>query len=99
MGSRAHHARFVAIAACALLLVGCAGENPLVGTFGRSGVAGFWSGIWHGMICPVAFMISLFNHSISIYEVHNSGTWYNAGFMLGAGAWGMFGIRSSSRRD
>jgi hypothetical protein len=79
-----------------LVLAGCAGPNPLVGTMGRSGVAGFWSGLWHGMICPIAFGISLFNHAFTMYEVHNNGNWYNLGFMLGAGAWGILGGRSSS---
>jgi hypothetical protein len=51
------------------------------------------------MICPVAFIVSLFNHRISIYEVHNSGAWYNAGFILGAGAWGIFGLGSSRSRS
>jgi len=78
-----------------LVLAGCAGSNPLVGTTGRSGVAGFWSGFWHGLICPIAFLISLFNHAFSIYEVHNNGNWYNACFILGAGAWGI--LRGGSR--
>jgi hypothetical protein len=73
----------------ALTLSGCAGPNPLTGTVGQSGVAGFWSGLWHGMICPIAFVISIFNSRVTMYEVHNSGAWYNGGFILGAGAWGL----------
>ena len=87
--------RYAPLAAI-LLIAGCAGPNPLVGTAGRSGVAGFWSGLWHGLICPIAFVISLFNHAFTIYEVHNSGNWYNFGFILGAGAWGILRGRSSS---
>ena len=79
-----------------LVLSGCAGPNPLVGTSGSSGVAGFWSGLWHGLICPIAFVLSLFKHGISMYEVHNNGNWYNFGFILGAGAWGI--LRSSGQR-
>ena len=79
------------------LLTGCAGQNPLIGTAGRSGVAGFWSGVWHGIICPIAFAISLFNHAYSIYEVHNRGHWYDFGFILGAGAWGILRGRGSDR--
>ncbi len=81
--------RWLALVALALLLTGCAGENPLVGTVGKSGVAGFWAGLWHGFICPIAFVLSLFNAHVTMYEVHNNGGWYNAGFILGAGAWGM----------
>lgn len=80
-----------------VLLAGCAGPNPLIGTPGRSGVAGFWSGLWHGLICPIAFVISLFNHAFTIYEVHNNGNWYNGGFILGAGAWGVLRGSPKSR--
>jgi hypothetical protein len=41
------------------------------------------------MICPIAFVISIFNSRVTMYEVHNSGAWYNGGFILGAGAWGL----------
>ncbi len=83
------------LAAGLLLVSGCATVNPLVGTAGARGVAGFWWGLLHGMICPIAFVVSLFNHAVGIYEVHNSGGWYNAGFIIGAGAWGI--LRGSSR--
>ncbi len=79
----------VALVAIALALTSCAGPNPLVGTAGKFGVAGFWSGLWHGMICPIAFVISLLDHRFTMYEVHNNGAWYNLGFLLGAGAWGI----------
>ena len=46
--------------------------------------AGFWVGYWHGMIAPVAFVISLFNAKVGIYETHNNGKWYDFGFVLGA---------------
>ena len=85
----------VAAIAAVVTLSGCAGANPLVGTVGRTGVAGFWAGLWHGMICPVAFAISLLNHHFSMYEVHNNGGWYNGGFILGAGAWGLLRGRRS----
>jgi hypothetical protein len=68
-----------------LVLAGCAaGPNPQVRTPDAEGkVAGFWMGLWHGLISPVTFIISLFNPGVHLYEVHNSGGWYNAGFMLG----------------
>ncbi len=69
-----------------LALSGCAaGPNPQAGTPSTQGkVAGFWLGLWHGVITPVTFIISLFNRNVHIYEVHNNGGWYNAGFLLGA---------------
>lgn len=63
-----------------------AGPNPEVGEAGRDGVvAGFWLGLWHGVIAPVTFVLSLFTDTVNIYEVHNSGNWYNFGFFLGFG--------------
>jgi hypothetical protein len=70
-----------------LVLASCApGVNPEVGTAPEgASVAGFWMGLWHGFIAPVTFVISLFTDSVSLYEVHNSGNWYDFGFVLGAG--------------
>jgi hypothetical protein len=45
--------------------------------------AGFWLGLWHGFIAPITFVVSLFNHSVGVYEVHNNGGWYNFGFLFG----------------
>ena len=69
-----------------VLLAACAaGANPQVDTApADSNVpAGLWLGLWHGIIVPVTFVISLFNDNVSIYEVHNNGNWYDAGFVLG----------------
>lgn len=49
--------------------------------------AGFWPGLWHGMIAPITFIVSLFAPGVSIYETHNNGRWYEFGFMLGIGAY------------
>lgn len=77
----------VALAALALLLTACApGVNPELRVAPEGGiVAGFWLGLWHGIIAPVTFVVSLFTDSISIYEVRNNGNWYDLGFVLGAG--------------
>jgi hypothetical protein len=70
-----------------LSLSACApGPNRLVKTPGIEGkVAGFWLGVWHGLIAPLTFIVSVFSDKVGIYEVHNSGNWYNFGFVLGAG--------------
>ena len=86
-----------------MLVAGCApGVNPEVGTPDAERViAGFWLGLWHGVIAPVTFVISLFIEDINIYEVHNSGNWYDFGFMLGIGALaggGSSGSRYGRRR-
>ena len=68
-----------------LTLSACAaGPNEMADTENPEGeVAGFWRGLWHGIISPVTFVISLFNDNVSIYEVHNTGGWYDFGFMFG----------------
>ena len=45
--------------------------------------AGFLGGFWHGLIAPIAFLVSLFNPGVQIYETRNNGRWYELGFLLG----------------
>ncbi|MBT3362813.1 MAG: hypothetical protein HN929_06980 [Chloroflexi bacterium] len=68
-----------------LLFTSCAGgTNPTAGTTDPGGqISGFWLGLWHGLIACVTFIISLFTDKVSVYEVYNSGNWYDFGFMLG----------------
>jgi hypothetical protein len=68
-----------------LALAGCAaGPNTLQGSPDSEGeVAGFWLGLWHGIIAPITFIISLFSDTVEMYDVHNNGGWYNFGFLLG----------------
>jgi hypothetical protein len=70
-----------------LVLSACAaGANPAVDTPSADGdLAGFWLGVWQGIIVPITWIISLFSDTVSIYEVHNNGGWYDTGFLLGAG--------------
>lgn len=71
----------------AMVVTACAaGPNPERGSASDDGVvAGFWRGLWHGIIAPITFIVSLFTSEVNVYEVHNSGGWYNFGFILGAG--------------
>lgn len=48
--------------------------------------AGFWAGLWHGIIAVITFIISLFNSNVRLYETNNTGRGYDFGFMLGIGA-------------
>lgn len=84
-----------------LALSGCvAGPNALVNTPDEAGrVAGFWQGLWHGIIAPVTFVISLFSDTVHVFETHNNGDWYVFGFPLGLTAvWGGGGRATSRRR-
>lgn len=44
--------------------------------------AGFFMGIWHGWIAPISLVARLFEPTIRIYEVHNSGWWYDFGYYM-----------------
>ncbi len=69
------------------VFVSCApGPNGFEKTPDKEGeIAGFFTGIWQGLIAPITFIISIFSENVSFYEVHNNGGWYNFGFVLGAG--------------
>lgn len=64
-----------------VLLSACAASGNEAAT-GRAD-AGFWLGLWHGVITPVTFVVSLFTDDVGIYEVRNRGAWYDFGYVLG----------------
>lgn len=74
------------VALAVLLLAACAAGPNNVAQVNAPHIAGFWLGLWQGAISPVTFLISLFNHNVTIYDVHNNGNWYNFGFMIGVSA-------------
>lgn len=76
-----------------LLLSGCADSVPLQQAAAMPPV-GFWHGLWHGMILPFAWFVSLFDSDVAIYAVYNNGGWYDFGFMLGVGSAGISASRS-----
>ena len=79
---RRHPGRLVAAGLMLMVvLTACASSDP---STGGPGAAGFWPGLWHGFILPVSLVISWFDSSVGIYEVHNNGGWYDTGFVLGA---------------
>jgi hypothetical protein len=74
--------RFLGWAAvAALLLAGCAAPGLPAVTL--PGTPGFLQGLWHGMIFPITFVVSLFDHGVGVYAAVNDGGWYNFGFFLG----------------
>ena len=90
---------FLVLTVC--FAAGCAaGPNVFKNSPGPNGVvAGFWLGLWHGFISPFAFIVSLLNDKVTVYELHNNGTWYNLGFLFGtAMIWGGGGGASARRR-
>ncbi|HOJ18752.1 MAG TPA: hypothetical protein PLT92_09355 [Ignavibacteriaceae bacterium] len=63
----------------AVLLSGCL---PGDGSYTQENTAGFFWGIWHGWIAPISLIIGLFQDGVRIYEVNNSGWWYDFGFYM-----------------
>jgi hypothetical protein len=61
----------------ALLMTSCL---PGDGRNSAERPAGFLWGVWHGWIAPVSLIVGLFRDNIRIYEVANSGWWYDLGF-------------------
>jgi len=76
------------------------GPNPLVDTAGtRGSIAGTLIGIWHGIISPVTLVVSFINPNVQMYEVHNDGSQYNLGFLVGVAiVFLILGIIGGSRR-
>lgn len=73
--------RLLLALATLFLLSACAAHG--VPTASGPEVPGFWQGLWHGLISPITFLISLFNDQVGVYAAPNAGNWYDAGFMIG----------------
>ena len=76
--------KYCLILGLTLLLPSCADSASYVQN-NVSYVAGFWHGLWHGMLLPFSFIVSLFDKDVAIYAINNSGSWYDFGFVLGTG--------------
>ncbi|MEN6363689.1 MAG: hypothetical protein ABFC75_03910 [Rectinema sp.] len=91
----------LAIVLCAvLLLTSCL---PGDGKATAQDPAGFWGGVWHGIIAPISLIVGIFDKNIRIYETSNKGWWYDLGFFLtiasGAGGGTAAARRKRNRRE
>ncbi len=80
--------KLATVAMVSLIFLLCSGCADSV-TFNSAATiepVGFWYGLWHGMILPFAWFVSLFSDSTAIYAIYNSGGWYDFGFAMGVGA-------------
>ena len=80
--------RFVILTLLLLLLLAgaCAGGDV---RFDEASPAGFWVGLWHGAISVITLIVGIFSDTVRVYEIHNTGGWYDFGFLFGATAvWG-----------
>jgi len=71
----------LAILAAALALAACAATQQADAVAPQA--PGFWLGLWHGFIFPVAWVVSLFTDKVAVYAVPNSGGWYDFGYFVG----------------
>jgi hypothetical protein len=92
--------RLLIVAIAALALSSCfASQQPASASIGLPlPVPGFWRGLWHGIIAPIAFLVSLFSDHVRVYAFPNSGRWYDFGFMVGIGGFSHGVWRGSARR-
>ncbi|MFZ6183859.1 hypothetical protein [Nannocystis pusilla] len=78
------HAAWILVAV--LGLAACAAGDP---RFSSDTPAGFWMGLWHGVIAWVSLVLGVFDDSVRVYEVYNTGRWYDFGLLIGiACMWG-----------
>jgi hypothetical protein len=43
----------------------------------------FWFGLMHGIFLVPSFIVSWFDHTVTLYQSPNDGFWYNLGFLTG----------------
>ena len=79
------------------LLSACAATQTDAVVATTATTPGFWLGVWHGFIFPVAFILSLFMPDVAIYAVPNNGGWYDFGYFVGIVFLGV-GARGARRR-
>jgi len=86
---------FIVCILLSLLMVGCADHVGFSEAVSRQPV-GFWYGLWHGVIIPLSWFVSLFNEDVAVYAIYNNGGWYDFGFIIGIGALGGSGKAATS---
>jgi hypothetical protein len=80
-----------------LIIAACA---PGGGSSTVEDPAGFFMGIWHGWIAPISLIVGFFNSEIRVYEIFNTGWWYDFGFYIAiiGGFGGISFIRRESKK-
>ena len=72
--------KLVFLLSLVLLLTSCTAGNA---QFAPESPAGFFWGLWHGVISVISLIIHIFNENVVVYELDNTGGWYDFGFLLG----------------
>lgn len=94
---RKHLPLLFSIAFLVLTLTACAPE-PSCELRGPGGEYGFFSGLLHGILFPLALLGKLFGVKTGLYAVSNTGFWYWLGYFLGVGGLGGGASQAKRRR-
>jgi hypothetical protein len=63
----------------AILGTGCV---PGDGRCTPANPAGFFWGVWHGWLAPLSLVWHQFDGRVRIYEISNTGWWYDVGYYM-----------------
>ncbi|MEI6267061.1 MAG: hypothetical protein WCP14_04195 [bacterium] len=61
-------------------------------------IPGFLMGLWQGAIIILSFITSWFDKNITLYQLPNSGFWYNTGYIFGVAIALSGGAKASSSK-
>jgi len=86
------------IVACVLAAILVSSCLPGDGRNTSANPAGFLSGFWHGIVAPVSLVVQIFKPTIRVYEVANTGFWYDLGFWLALSGGAGGGAAAAGRR-
>jgi hypothetical protein len=90
------HALVLLATVAAATVLACAHQPDLRLYTTHADVPGFFSGIWHGLVAPIALVAGIFS-DVRVYNFPNSGGWYDFGFLLGISVWGGGGGAAARR--
>jgi hypothetical protein len=78
---RMNHSRSLLVLALFVLLLisGCFPDQTIEPT---ESPAGFFMGVWHGWIAPLSLIVGIFSDTVRVYEMNNTGWWYDLGFYV-----------------
>jgi hypothetical protein len=91
------HVVLLCVLFLAAALSGCMAEAAPPPAEAERAASGFFMGLWHGMILFFSFIFSLFDDTVAVYDVVNTGHLYDLGFLLGAG--GTVAVVEGTRRS
>lgn len=78
--------KFFFLCVFVLLLTACTAGDA---QFTAQDPAGFFYGLWHGVISFITLIVHIFNNGVMVYETTNTGGWYDFGFLVGVTSiWG-----------